>query len=189
MNQEDDGNRKFILVQVPEPIDNEHYSTIAEVTKERIIRSIQVIKEKSENDFALDQGFKVYHMDKTNIRKWELFKEKKPERLNEQIAWITDTPIKEGAVDLDVVTELMLQQGFPLDSNYKKVIKYSNSLWVIMHEDVPFPLVVCLDEKLQGETGRFLSDEYEKGTFICLDNALSNEQKILLSESMNVKTI
>jgi adenine-specific DNA-methyltransferase len=189
MNKEDNGNRQFILVQVPEPTDNNYYSTIAEVTKERIRRSIRVIKEKSENVPTFDLGFKVYHMDKTNIRKWELFKEKSSERLNEQIAWITDTPIKEDAVDIDIVTELILQQGFPLDSNSEKVNKYSNSLWVIKHGDIPFPLVVCLDEKLQEETGRFLSDEYANGTFICLDNALSNEQKILLCESMNVKTI
>ncbi|EJQ82509.1 site-specific DNA-methyltransferase [Bacillus toyonensis] len=189
INKEDSGNRKFIVVQVPEPTENEYYSTIADVTKERIRRSIKKIKENSENDITLDQGFKVYHMEKTNFRKWELFKGESSEKLNEQIEWITDTPIKENAVDIDIVTELMLQQGFPLDSGHETVNKYSNLLWMVQHEDVPFPLVVCLDETLQNEACEFLISDFRKGTFICFDNALSNEQKILLSESMNVKTI
>lgn len=44
LNQEDGGNRKFILVQLPEPIKNSAYSNIAEIGKERIRRTIKKLK-------------------------------------------------------------------------------------------------------------------------------------------------
>lgn len=83
----------------------------------------------------------------------------------------------------------MLNQGFPLDSTIKNDENNGNSLWVVQHEDVPFSLVVCLDEKLDGKSEEYLVTNFEKSTLICLDDALTNKQKILLSEVMNVKTI
>ncbi|SOC24542.1 adenine-specific DNA-methyltransferase [Ureibacillus xyleni] len=189
LNREDLGKRRFMLVQLPVKTNLEKYNTIADITKERIKKSIEHLSREDDQKVILDEGFVVYELDKTNIRKWEGYEGENLNVLNQNLDLFTSTSIIEEANDIDVVTELMLSQGFPLDSSVKVIEKSSNSLWIAQHEDVPFPLVVCLDGKLQVETGRFLNDEYGKGTFICLDNALSNEQKILLSESMNVKTI
>lgn len=64
LNAEDGGNRKYILVQLPEPIDEkskaykEGYKTIAEIGKERIRRAGKKIKEKT--DAEIDYGFRVF---------------------------------------------------------------------------------------------------------------------------------
>lgn len=184
MNEEDQGNRRFILVQLPDPTNHEHYATIADVTKERIRR---VINKLGENNSK--QGFKVYEMNQTNIRKWELFNNDVITNLDEEIDLFTNAPLKEGYETSDVITELMLHQGYPLDSKIDNIDTNDNLLWIVNHEDVPFPLVVSLDAKLQEETGEYLYSNFEKATFICLDDALTNKQKILLSEAMNVKTI
>jgi adenine-specific DNA-methyltransferase len=57
LNQEDNGKRKFILVQLPEPTNNPKYPTIAEIGKERIRRAGQkILKEMA-----------VAHVDKTFV--------------------------------------------------------------------------------------------------------------------------
>lgn len=189
LNAEDNGNRKFILIQLPEEAKGTEFDKITELAKQRLKNSILQLNEQDKNINNLDRGFKVYKMDRTNIRKWEGYQGDNINLFSQNLDLFTSAPFIEEVNEKDIVIELTLSQGFPLDSNIEKVEKDSNMLWVVKHEDVPFRLVICLDEKLQRETGTFIITEFEKGMFICLDNALTNEQKILLSETMNVKTI
>ncbi len=78
LNAEDGGNRKFIMVQLPEPTDEKSeaykagYKNICEIGKERIRRAGEKIKEEykdRENIENLDIGFKVFKLDTSNIRK------------------------------------------------------------------------------------------------------------------------
>lgn len=48
LNRQDNGNRKFILVQLPEPTGRDDYKTIADITKERVRRVIKKIKDEQE---------------------------------------------------------------------------------------------------------------------------------------------
>lgn len=189
MNTEDKGNRQFILVQLPEIANGTDFEKISELSKQRLKNSIDLLNQQDRNENELDRGFAVYKMNKSNIRKWENSQGETYGTLIQKLDLFTSTPFIEEAKDKDIVIESMLLQGFPLDSNLRVVEKSSNRLWIAKHEDVPFTLIVCLDEKLHAETGEFINEEFDKATFICLDTALSNEQKILLSESMNVKTI
>ena len=59
LNAEDDGNRKFILVQLPEVVDSTEYKTIDEIGRKRIELSAQKIK-KEHPEYAGDLGFKHY---------------------------------------------------------------------------------------------------------------------------------
>ena len=74
LNAEDGGNRKFIMVQLPEQCDEESdafkagYSTIAEIGKERIRRAGKAIKEDSPmTTGSLDTGFRVLKIDSSNM--------------------------------------------------------------------------------------------------------------------------
>ena len=79
-NAEDGGNRKFIMVQLPEPTDEKSeaykagYVNASEIGKERIRRAGEKIKEENkdkDNIENLDIGFKVFKLDTSNIRKWQ----------------------------------------------------------------------------------------------------------------------
>lgn len=79
LNAEDNGNRKFIMVQLPEPTDENSeaykagYKNIAEIGKERIRRAGEKIKEDNKDKEGienLDIGFKVFKLDKSNIKEW-----------------------------------------------------------------------------------------------------------------------
>jgi adenine-specific DNA-methyltransferase len=188
MNAEDNGRRKFILVQLPEIPKDSEFDRITDLTKQRLRNSIAQLNEKDGNTEKLDRGFSVYNLDKTNIKKWEEYEGDDITVLNEGLDLFTSHPLNKQTSEINIITELMLNQGFPLDSNIE-VKENDNILWIVEHEDVPSPLVVCLDEKLQERTGDFLLSNFEKATFICFDDALTNKQKILLREAMNVKTI
>ncbi|MDU9433933.1 site-specific DNA-methyltransferase, partial [Escherichia coli] len=94
-NTEDNGNRKFILVQLPEILSEENRDqkvaadfcdsilkpkTIAELTKERLRRAGKKVREDNP-DWNGDVGFRVFKLDTSNIRPWEAT----AETLSEQI--------------------------------------------------------------------------------------------------------
>jgi len=75
LNAEDGGNRKFIMVQLPEPCDEKSeafkagYKTIAEISKERIRRAGKKIKEENQITARnLDIGFRVFKVDTSNMK-------------------------------------------------------------------------------------------------------------------------
>ncbi len=122
-NAADGGNRRYILVQLPEPLDPENKEqkvaaefcqqlgvplNIAELTKERLRRAGE--KVKAENpDFEGDTGFRVYRLDSSNIREWD------PDATNLEgtIEQYIDR-IKLDRSDEDLQTEVLLKLGIEL---------------------------------------------------------------------------
>lgn len=109
LNKNDGGRRRFILVQLPEPIaDHARFSNIAEVTKERIRCAGKKIK--NENPlFAGDFGFRVFKLDSSNIRAWE------PDRDNlNQTLFDHQEHLKPDRTEQDILYELLLKLGLDL---------------------------------------------------------------------------
>lgn len=74
LNAEDGGNRKFIMVQLPETCDKKSeaykagFKTIAEISKERIRRACKrILKEDCHKDWNQDIGFRVFKIDSSNL--------------------------------------------------------------------------------------------------------------------------
>ena len=116
LNLEDGGERKFILVQIPEFTDEKSesfkagYKTIAEIGKERIRRVGKKIKE--ENPLLsgnLDTGFKVFKLDSSNIKGWDGF----PDNLENSLFESQDN-IKSDRKEEDVLFEILLKYGLDL---------------------------------------------------------------------------
>ncbi len=185
-NSQDKINRQFILIQLPEKIEKDKYETIADITKERLQLACLELESDKEN---IDFGFKVFNLEKSSLRKWSSYQGEDVELLSQNIDLFSSSPFVDEVNEKNIVSELMVSQGFPFDSSIINIEKHLNSIWIVEHNEVPFTLLICLDEKLQNETCAYIVLNYKEGAVICLDNALSNEQKILLSESMNVKTI
>lgn len=105
-NSEDGGNRKFILVQLPEIIEKGEFANICELGKERIKRSG---KDYDRRESGIDTGFKVFRVADTNI-KWNSLM-----NIGQlDISQIESTPdlmdFMPNTKDIDVVYELMLRQ-------------------------------------------------------------------------------
>ena len=120
-NASDLGARRFILVQLPEPIDSNDNlvaseycdklgkpRTIAELTKERLRRAAKKIKDENPL-FHGDLGFRVFKLDSSNIRSWD------PDRDNlEQTLLDNLEHIKPGRSQSDILYELLLKLGLDL---------------------------------------------------------------------------
>jgi adenine-specific DNA-methyltransferase len=145
LNKEDNTDRKFICVQLPEETDEKSeaykagYQTIADIAKERIRRVIKKIeseqerekKEKAEKlDFGdkkeatkLDLGFKVFKLQPSNFKIWRGNKFENGEQLEKQLDAFTD-PTKEGSVEESMLYELLLKSGFDLNSTVENKGNY-----------------------------------------------------------------
>ncbi len=115
--------RRFIMVQLPEPLDPNNREqknaadfcdwlgkprNIAEVTKERLRRSGKKILEENPM-FTGDVGFRVFKLDTTNIRTWEPARENLPQTLLDSVEHL-----KADRSEADVLYELLLKLGLDL---------------------------------------------------------------------------
>ena len=127
-NSADDGSRRHILVQLPEPLDpnNKNQRTsadccdklgkpriIAELTKERLRRAANKVKEENPQ-FAGDLGFRVFKLDTSNIRTWEPDGDDLEGTLLNSI-----DHIKPNRTQYDILYELLLKLGLDLCVPYE----------------------------------------------------------------------
>lgn len=114
LNAGENENRKFIMVQLPELVDESTiaykagYKTIAEISKERIRRSAAKIKEENP-EYDGDLGFKVFKLDSTNIKPWEVDFDMTERTLEDFIS-----NIKTERREEDVLYEILLKYGLDL---------------------------------------------------------------------------
>jgi adenine-specific DNA-methyltransferase len=211
LNKEDGGNRKFILVQMPEATDEKSeafkagYKNIAEIGKERIRRVIKKIESEqkesskkkkeelsglSEESGEQDLGFKVFKLTSSHYRPWENYHGEdigRVEELFEQYQVPLVANWKE--IEDGLFTEILLLEGFPLESTTVEMPEYSKNrirqVECSFHEN---RLLVCFDDKLSAETIRSL--ELKDGdTFVCLDTGIDDQAKSRLADKGMIKTI
>jgi len=147
LNNEDGGNRKYILVQLPEKCDEESeaykagYKTIADISKERIRRVInklqkeaEELKRKKAGELALIEsaitnppseitpGFKVFKLSSSNFKIWR-GNEITEENLVSQLDAFTN-PVREGSETENMLYELILKAGYLLTDKVEVKEKY-----------------------------------------------------------------
>jgi len=131
LNKQDNGNRKFIMVQLPEKCDEKSeafkagYKTIAEIGKERIRRVIRKIKADMQSKLDVDGatgkqdlGFKVFKLQQSNFKIWRS-DVKTEEELVTQLTLHTD-PVDENAKIENILYELLLKSGVPLTARIEE---------------------------------------------------------------------
>ncbi len=120
LNSEDEMNRKFIMVQVPEPITdgtdayNMGYRVICEIGKERIRRAGKKIKEENPNAKNLDTGFRVFKLADSNMN--DVYYS--PADYSQDLLSSLESNIKSDRTDLDLLFGCLLEWGLPLSLPY-----------------------------------------------------------------------
>ncbi len=114
LNSDEDALRRFILVQLPEPCASDSeafkagYKTIADITKERLRRAAQKIKDENPL-FPGDLGFRVFKLDSSNINTWE------PDRNDIETTLFNSVEhLKSDRSEADILYELLLKLGLDL---------------------------------------------------------------------------
>jgi len=131
LNEQDDGNRNFIMVQLPEVCDKESeafkagYKTIVEISKERIRRAGQKIIEGSKNTTTdLDIGFRVLKIDSSNMS--DVYYT--PDTINQDDLFASTDNIKNDRTSEDLLFQVLLDWGVDLTLPIsREVITIKNS--------------------------------------------------------------
>lgn len=159
LNAEDGGNRKFIMVQLPEETDEKSeaykagYKNICEIGKERIRRAGEKILEENkdkENIDKLDVGFRVLKTDSSNMK--DVYYS--PEDTEQSFLDNLEDNIKEDRTQEDLLFQVMLDLGVPLSSNIE--VEQIEDAKVFKVED-RF-LVACFDGSISDEVVRQIAD-------------------------------
>ena len=162
LNAEDGGNRRYIMVQLPEPTDEKSeaykagYKTIAEIGKERIRRAGEKILEDGGlkmEDGGLDVGFKVFKLDSSNIKAWD------PDYENlEQSLLDTVDNVKPDRTEADLLYEILLKYGLDLTLPIEELTLAGKKVYVVGSGS----LIICLDKEITLETVEEIAKLKEK---------------------------
>ena len=158
LNAEDGGNRKFIMVQLPEetPEDSEArkagYNTIPEIAKERIRRAGKKIKEESPLTTAdLDTGFRVFRLDEGN---YEDVKRSPKEFKQDQLDLFLNN-IKADRNDLDLLFGCMLDWGVQLSLPMTQEVVDGKTIYTVNDGD----LVACFAENVSEDVVKAMAEK------------------------------
>jgi adenine-specific DNA-methyltransferase len=195
LNREDGGNRKFVLVQLPEPTGNTKYPAITDIGKERIRGVIQRLTKDAQKALDLkdrqqseDVSFKVFKLAKPNIQQWPHDAERDPDAYEQKLALFND-PLVAGWKPESVIWEVVLREGFGLNTHFEsRNLPNGNKVYDVTDPDTGQKFTICLDDKILSDVSKnceFRPDDL----FVCRDVALDDSAAANLALQCRLKTI
>ena len=157
LNAEDGGNRKYIMVQLPEITDENSeaykagYKNICEIGEERIRRAGKKIIEENKNlAQKLDTGFRVFKLDSSNMKDTYY----KPSEYSFGLLDALDENIKPDRTPEDLLFQVMLDLGLMLDSKIEEKNINGKKVFVVgeYNEMVKPDLICCFDSNVDNNT-------------------------------------
>lgn len=198
LNKEDGGNRRFICVQLPEPCDHKSeaykagYSTIADISKERIRRAGAKLRAEIESERAQkaselsfddtnetampDFGFKVFRLADSNFKQWRDFRGSEQQQWQQQSIDFINPVAKNATID-NMVYELLLKNGKSLNST----IEHSDNIYNINSGEV----VLLLESVNQETIDHVLNLHPQK--VIALDNLFSGNDQLKTNTALQLR--
>lgn len=188
LNQEDGGDRKYILVQLPEATEQNSeaykagYKKISDITKERIKRVIKNLDYKD--------GFKSYKLDSSNF---QVFKElkKRPNDSFEDIVKMLKMSVfnknifAQNAKELDIAYEVGLKNGFSLSAR-SDVVMFKHYSCIRLEDIDGRRFYFCFADKIELDIAEFIPNGSK---FICYDKALDDSTKMNLKDKIDLETL
>lgn len=173
LNAEDGGNRKFIMVQLPEETDAKSeaykagYKNICEIGKERIRRAGAKIKE--ENGLSaqnLDTGFRVLKLDSSNMK--DVYYN--PADYNATLFDTLEDNIKEERTPEDLLFQVMLDLGILLSSPIEESVIAGKKVFNVADNF----LIACFDENVTDETVKAIAKQ-KPYYFVMRDSSMASD--------------
>ena len=207
LNKQDGGDRKFVLVQLDEPVDEKTEAgknalklglkTVADVCIERLKRVSKIYGEDKTLFGKQDFGFKVLRLDKSNFNlkdEFDIADEKDAKELKKKyLEWLgiwVKEPLVAGWKPLDLAYEVMLKDGFDLNSQIEEMKIKSNDFLHVIDKKGEQEFYISLDDKINKATiEEIRTATYKSKTFVFLDKALTDNDKINLKAFVRAKVI
>ncbi len=176
LNAEDGGNRKFIMVQLPEETDEKSearkagYENICQIGKERIRRAGKKIKEENP-DVAdkLDTGFRVLKLDSSNMK--DVYYN--PSDYNQDMIEALESNIKDDRSNEDLLFQVMLDLGELLSSDIKEINIQGKKVFNVGDGNI----IACFDEDITNEVLTEIA-KMQPYYAVFRDSSLSNDSVV-----------
>jgi adenine-specific DNA-methyltransferase len=188
MNKQDSGNRKFILIQLPEPTEHEDYPTITYICKERVRRVIMKLNDEDKAKLDLnnaskqDRGFRVFKLAESNFTPWNAEVPHDAPALERQLELHVDHLI-EGRTADDILYEILLKSGFPLTTPVETLTLAGKSVYSVAGGT----LFICLERALTLEVIRAMADQKPERV-VCLDEGFAGNDQLKANAVQIFKT-
>jgi adenine-specific DNA-methyltransferase len=188
LNKKDGGNRKFILVQLPEPTGREDYRTIADIMKERVRRVLRKLDDEEANLLDLgeaakqDRGFRVFKLAESNFKPWNVDSPKNAANLAEQLELHVDH-IRVDREGDDILYELLLKSGFPLTTPVEKKMLAEKAVYSVAGG----ALMICLERSLTLDLIRAIG-QMKPERVVCLDEGFAGNDQLKANAVQTFRT-
>lgn len=156
LNSQDKGNRKYIMVQLPEILEESSeaykkgYRTISDVAVDRIkLAGDKINSEYAMLEKELDMGFKYFALDNSNIKKWNIDED----NIEDELLLFTDN-FEEGSTHDDIVYELLLKQGIELTVPIEKESFEGTSIYIVANG----AMFVVIGNNIDESIGEYIRD-------------------------------
>ena len=185
LNTEDNGNRKFIMVQLPEQTDEKSeaykagYKNICEIGKERIRRAgDKIVSENKDKEGIenLDIGFKVFKLDSSNLKSWDYSMDNLEQNLLDM-----ESNLKKDRTNEDLLYEILLKSGIELTAKIEEIKVGYNTLYNIGCG----ALLVCLDDKITQD----VIDEIPKHKSPFMDTKVIFKEAGFMSDAAKINAV
>ena len=195
LNAEDGGNRKFIMVQIPQTCDEKSeafkagYKNICEIGEERIRRAGQQILNQVQNDGKkIDVGFRVFKVDDTNMK--EVYYS--PNETDQKQLGLYESNIKDDRTDEDLLYGCLLDWGIELSLPHRVENIDGKKVHIVNQDD----LVACFEENIPESVIRKIAEMkptrvvFRDSSFNSDDNKINVEEIFkLITPDTRVKVI
>ena len=170
LNAEDNGHRKYIMVQFPENIDEKSnaykigFRTICDIGKERIRRAGTKIRKDTGKEF--DSGFRVLKLDTSNMK--DVYYN--PSQIQQNSLFDSIDNIKEDRTPEDLLFQVMLDLGVLLSSKIEEMTIAGKKVFNVADGF----LMACFDKDVTEETIKAVAQE-KPYYAVFRDNCMAND--------------
>jgi adenine-specific DNA-methyltransferase len=194
LNRQDGGNRRFIMVQLPEPTENPDYPTIADIGKERIRHVIARMKQEGEGQLDLDTrdapddlGFRAFKLAPSHFQPWTGTSDATLQDFVQQMGLFTD-PLNGTWHPQDIITEIALKEGFSLSSRVQTAAVAGHTVYRVTDPDHDQAFHICLDDNVATDVVAKLNLSQDD-LFVCRDTAIDDTTAANLALQCRLETI
>ena len=184
-NIQDRGNRKFIMVQLPELTEEKSeaykagYKNICEIGKERIRRAgDKIVSENKDKEGIenLDIGFKVFKLDSSNLKSWDSSIDNLEQNLLDM-----ESNLKKDRTNEDLLYEILLKSGVELTAKIEEIKVGYNTLYNIGQG----ALLACLDDRITQD----VIDEIPKHRSPFMDTKVIFKEAGFMSDAAKINAV
>lgn len=203
-NMKDGGNRKYILVQVPQATDENSnarragFKKISDITIARNKAVAEKVKESfagriitPEDQQQLDQlGFKVFTLSKSSFPRTDFAPD--PDKSEEDNLELFREYIRQKEaqttmpfIDDELITEILISRGFVLTYKLEQQPTFADNT-VYLATDGTKTAYICVDSELKDSTVEYFM-QHNDTKFICIERAINSTKKFNLKNKMQDK--